>query len=317
MLARYVVVLSVMGLGAACGSKDDLIIGEVRLAGAGAAPSAGVGAQPTGGTTPTGGSVAGSTEPGSGGLAGEPAAGASSMGGTGGTGEGCVLGSAPPMGSLLHRYSFDEAGDKAPDSVGGAEGSLIGTTLDGSGALHMDGKAKAYVDLPNGLISPLTEVTFVTWVTWKGGAAYQRILDFGISNNGEGFGTSGESYIAVMPTTGFDDQANPGLGAEIDAPMKDGTHIGTKVQIKNIFAQVAVVVRSGISVSLYMDGDLLGTKPTTILLSDIDDRNNWIGQSQYMDNPPFQGSYDEFRIYGAALDGCQLHTLLVRGPGNP
>jgi hypothetical protein len=221
------------------------------------------------------------------------------------------------MGSLLHRYSFDVAGDKALDSVGGADAPLVGTTLDGTGAVHMDGKNREYVDLPNNLISPLTDVTFVTWVTWTGGAAYQRILDFGISTNGEGLGDTGQSYIAVMPTTGFDDQANPGLGCEIEAPKKNASHIGTKESMKNRPAQVALVVRGGISMSLYLDGNLLGTTPTNILLSDIDDRNNWLGQSQYQGNPSFEGSFDEFRIYGAALDGCQLHTLLLSGPGSP
>ncbi len=58
-------------------------------------------------------------------------------------------------------------------------------------------------------------------------------------------------------------------------------------------------------------------KPTAITLANIDDRNNWIGQSQWQDNPVFHGNYDEFRSYDVALDGCQLHTLLVRGPQTP
>jgi hypothetical protein len=83
------------------------------------------------------------------------------------------------------------------------------------------------------------------------------------------------------------------------------------------FAQVSLVFKSGVSAALYLDGSLLAAEPTAITLADIDDRNNWIGQSQWQTDPVFQGSYEELRIYDTALDACQLHTLLVRGPQTP
>ena len=68
-----------------------------------------------------------------------------------------------PAGSLLHRYSFTGTGAVAKDSVGTADGTIeTGAALDGNGLVVFDGNS-GYVDLPNHLISVLTDVTFVTW----------------------------------------------------------------------------------------------------------------------------------------------------------
>jgi hypothetical protein len=163
----------------------------------------------------------------------------------------------------------------------------------------------------------LTDVTVVTWMTWTGGAAYQRVFDFGISSSGEGLGNSGTRYLAVLPMTGFEDQAKPGLGAEVKAPGFPTIQLASTEDMEDRAAQVSFVFRGGVSAELYLDANLLASEATSITLADIDDRNNWLGQSQYQGDPFYQGSYEEFRIYGAALDACQLHTLLVRGPQTP
>src|SRR5262249_13449579 len=84
--------------------------------------------------------------------------------------------------ALVHRYQFDGTGTVATDSVGGANGTLMNTQLNGSGGLTLaGGTSNQFVDLPNGIVSPLTNATFEVWVTWSGGAAWQRIFDFGDS----------------------------------------------------------------------------------------------------------------------------------------
>jgi hypothetical protein len=91
----------------------------------------------------------------------------------------------PPV--LAHRYSFNEAAGSttAADSVGTAHGTVLGDgVLTGNGKLTLLG-TNGYIDLPNGLISPLTNASFEAWVTWNGGANSQRIFDFGDNSNGE------------------------------------------------------------------------------------------------------------------------------------
>jgi hypothetical protein len=302
-----------------CGSKQDLIIGELQLKGAAGTAGisgGGVGAETTGGV-PTLAGTAGSA----GALGGSADTGGSDMAGAAGMAgspeEDCVVGSAPPPGSLIHRYSFDGTGATATDSISGADGNIIGTTLDGSGVVTMDGKAREYVDLPNGIVSAVTDITVVTWMTWFNGAAYQRVFDFGSSTQGEGLGDAGRSYFAVMPKTGFDNQSKPGLGGEMKAPGFPTVTLASTEDMTNRPAQVAFSFKGGVSAALYLNGKLLASQPTTITPANIDDRNNWIGQSQYSVNPPYQGSYNEFRVYNVALDGCQLQTLLIRGEQSP
>lgn len=299
-----------------CGSRQDLFIGELFThtdGGSGSTPSGGVGADATGGALTIAG-VGGSADTGGSSELG----GADTAGSAGSSGiEDCVTGDTPPVGSLIHRYSFEGTGTVATDSIGGSDGDIIGATLSGNGAVVMSGARGEYVDLPNGIISELTDVTVVTWTNWVDGAAYGRVFDFGSNENGEGEGTTGRSYMAVLPKTGFENQAKPGLGAEFKVPGFPTVQLASTENMKDRGAQISLVFQGGVSASLYIDSNLLATKPTAIKPSDIDDRNNWIGQSQYKDNPAYEGGFEEFRIYNVALNACQLHTLLVNGRESP
>jgi hypothetical protein len=301
-----------------CGSRQDLFIGESFLASnGGAAGGAGssAGAEASGGTLTMAGSGGSADVGGSSDWGGSGAGGSAGPGGE----QGCTDFDQPPPGSLVHRYSFDGTGAVATDSISAADGQIIGTTLNGDGTVTMTGDSRQYIDLPNGIISALTDVTIVTWVTWDDGAAYQRIFDFGSSTTatGEGLGSTGRSYLAVIPMTGFEDQAKPGLGGELKVPGFPTVTLASTENMKNRTAQVSFVFRGGVSASLYIEDRLLATQATAITPSDINDVNNWVGQSQYQDNPFYQGGYQELRIYNVALDTCQLHTLLVRGRESP
>jgi hypothetical protein len=300
-----------------CGSKQDLVIGEIAAgaASSGVSGAAGTAGQASGGTVTAAAGTAGSAPLGGAtALAGAPT-GEAGMGGR--DDDECSRGDEPPTGSLLHRYSFDGTGTVATDSVGDAHGEVIGTMLDGAGSVSMNGESRQYVDLPNGIVSSLSNLTVVTWMGWSRGAAYQRVFDFGASTDGEGLGSSGLSYVAVMPATGFEDQAKPGLGAEIKAPGFPTVTLASTEDMEERLGQVALVFESGVRASLYLDGVQLATATTAITLADIEDVNNWVGQSQYEDNPFYRGSYRELRIYDAALSACQIHTLLVAGPEDP
>src|ERR1051326_9304604 len=85
--------------------------------------------------------------------------------------------------TLVHRWSFT---NDVTDSVGGADGSLIGDAYVQDGAVVLDGNYPTFVDLPRDLVTNLTSFTFETWVTWNGGNIWQRIFDFGNSTLGPG-----------------------------------------------------------------------------------------------------------------------------------
>ncbi len=318
--------LCALGLVAACGSKGDLIIGKIGLTsdGGGGVSAAGTGVDATGGTALGGvGAGAGTATAGTlseSGQTGDPPTQAGAAGIGAGGDHACAVEEEVPLGSLIHRYSFDGTGSGAvTDSVGAKNGTLeAGAMLDGSGILtlpgRVNGKNDQFVAFPGGILKGLTDVTFVIWTSWiTGGAGFQRILDFGDSNIGTGQGDSGRSYLALVPTSNF---ANGNkLGAELAAPSFPTLSLGSDKNMADALeVQVALVVRSGVAIELYREGELLIQSPTNVTLAKINDVNNWLGRSQWSKDHGFHGTYDEFRLYRTALTACQLTTLRDRGP---
>ncbi len=284
-----------------CGTKSDLIIGRNATA----LPNAGGPAQ-------------------SGGSAGEAAASPGGQAGAPSDPADCGVDATTPSDGLLHRYSFDGTGTQAKDSVGSADGQLYdipegnalpeagpGAVLDGSGQLVLSGSG--YVNLPNGLISALQNVTVVTWVKWSNGAGYQRIFDFGLGGDGEDQPNQDKpvlSYLALSPWGGASR-----LQLLTKGPAGGEVRLQSTGELKGgLPHQVAVVVVGSSHVELYLDAAQVGRADITFALSDIQDVNDWLGRSQYAIDPPFTGSIDEFRIYGRQLSACEIEALNVAGP---
>lgn len=218
---------------------------------------------------------------------------------------------------LRHRYSFDGEGVTLVDSVGGADGALINTTLTGTGSLAIEGGAsEQYVTLPRGIISALgPSATIEAWLSWTGaGGSWQRIFDFGSSDAGPGLQGNGATYLFLTPSNGTDTTMR---AAMTNAGLASETFVGAAAPLP--FPEqvhVAVVVdASAQTLSLYLQGVLLGRQPMgAMTLARLNDIDNYIGRSQWVFDEEFQGVYDEFRIYSAALTRQQLGALVAAGP---
>lgn len=230
---------------------------------------------------------------------------------------------------LVHRYSFNEtSGTVVKDSVGSADGVLKGSggAFDGSGKLVLPGGVTSnvaadalagYVDLPNGIISVLTNATFEAWVTYDGGTAslWQRIFDFGTSATGENVANGNGDYLFLCPVTS---------AQTIRFAVRDPA-----TQSETVIANSATVLAGGVEACLtvsydhtanasrvYSNGVLIASAPASVALSTIHDVNNWLGRSQW-DDAMFQGSYDEFRIYNTALNSIEVAGSYANGTANP
>ena len=64
--------------------------------------------------------------------------------------------------ALKHRYSFEK---DVSDSVGHADGMLMGAASITNGQLHLDGTRGTYANLPGGLIAGFDAVTFEFWAS--------------------------------------------------------------------------------------------------------------------------------------------------------
>jgi len=215
--------------------------------------------------------------------------------------------------ALLHRYSFNEASGAtiASDSVGGAHGTLNGSAaFTGGGSLNLSG-TDGYVNLPNGLISGLSAVTFEAWLTWNGGGNWQRIFDFGNNDQGENNQGNGITYAMLTPKSydgvlRFAISTNSGNG-EMATVWTNSLPIGQPTQVA-----VAYDFLAG-TAALYVNGQRVGSGPAIIPLNAISDINVWLGRSNWPD-PNLNATFDEFRIYGGVLSDAAVAASFAVGP---
>jgi hypothetical protein len=158
----------------------------------------------------------------------------------------------------------------------------------------------------------LSQVTFEVWLDWDGGADRQRIFDFGYST-----GTYGTSFFMAEPANSneklasyvnFTSTANDPTA---DWPVTDGTALPTGLH------HVAVTF-NGTRLSIYLDGVRQSySDGSTKSLSSIDDRNNWLGRSQFSADPELDAMLYEFRIYSTALTTTEVQASYNAGQNPP
>lgn len=250
---------------------------------------------------------------------------------------------AIPKGPI-HRYSFsnpaaaDAGGATLIDSVGAANGVVLGdgTSFTGTG-LRLpggSGDTAGYGDLPNGLISKLTDVTIETWATIEGVQSWGRLFDFGSNNPGgddgelegpgdtNGGNNEGSDYLALTASRGTEVN-NHRLEMRNEDPAGGGvTTVDFSVTKELPAAGLYTVVydSDGTPITgtpelrVYHNGELMASGSTSIRLSDINDVNNWLGRSNWTVDANFEGTFDEFRIYDYALTTNQVLGNAQAGP---
>ncbi len=238
---------------------------------------------------------------------------------------------------LVHRYSFDGVGTTVLDSIGTANGAVVGASLTGQGTLTLvglTGDQAQYVVLPHGLLRELHDATFETWINWAGSAAHdgtrtpwQRIFDFGEGTSGiEGEQASGGdalSYLFLTPQTEPRTATEaPSTRVAYQVPHNPQsvyleTVINTSPLPIDVETHVGVVIDSRARrISLFVNGTIVGA--TDLIqddpLSYVYDINDWLGRSQFPADVGFTGTFLEFRIYAVALTAAQIQASYDAGP---
>jgi len=254
--------------------------------------------------------------------------------------------SVPQDVSLLHRYSFNEPTNTwvAFDSVSGANGRVFGpfttkaggssdpvpwAAFTGQGSLIMQTdplafqNGGAYVALPPGILSSLSEVSIETWLTWTVGQAspttsartnWEMVFDFGSSSGGQG-----NSYMFLTPQTDSSNKTtNNVMRSSIttnlniaETPLLDWTNpcpANAKVLLTVTYSPVRKIAK------LYLNGNLCKAGTATLPLSGIIDTNNWLGRSLFQYDPYIDATYDEFRIYNGLLSDSDVRADYAAGP---
>ncbi|HET9877053.1 MAG TPA: LamG-like jellyroll fold domain-containing protein [Mycobacterium sp.] len=169
-------------------------------------------------------------------------------------------------------------------------------------AVKLSGNGE-YVQLPNGILSEMHDVTISTWVNPSQNIAWSRVFDFGTGTTVNMFLTlsAGGGPLRFAITTS-------GNGAE-----QQLTSTGTLPL--NTWSHVAVTL-SGNTGTLYVNGTPVATNTNmTLDPSDLGaTTQNWIGRSQYPD-PYLNAIVDDFQIYDHALAAADIAALAGGQPG--
>jgi hypothetical protein len=246
-------------------------------------------------------------------------------------------------GSLVHRYSFT---GNANDSVGTAHGTVVDpgapTAVFAGGRLDLSANVgngseviaeDAYVNLPNGIISAAAnggvpgQLTTELWARSSENRNWAALFSAGTSNGGEDIANGGNSsdYIQLIPRNGVGGNNRlrqtthrDDVGAEgfVDGPTEMSTVADT--HIVSVFDQSGGLPGT---VTMYVNGVLAGSAPIAgnaapngfLNLGTMPDNNNWLGRSQWND-PVFDGSYNEFRVYNHALSAADVVRNFALGP---
>lgn len=162
--------------------------------------------------------------------------------------------------------------------------------------LSLDGVSQ-YVSLPDPVANAST---FAGWVKWNGGAAWQRIFDFGASNTSLLYLTPSDSVGKMR--FGINTNATEQF---IEAPYALPT---------NSWCHVAVTL-DGTNGLLYLDGLPIATNSNlTIRPWWTLARTNYLGRSLSTADPYFGGRIDSFRIFGRALTAPEIKDLAYAHP---
>jgi Fibronectin type 3 domain-containing protein len=160
----------------------------------------------------------------------------------------------------------------------------------GSGSASLNG-ATSFIQLSPYLANQ-KEITISVWVYWKGGAAWQRIFDFGNDQT---------QYMFLTPSS--------------SSGMRFAIKNGGAEQVLNTtilptykWTHVAVTLSSS-GASMYING-VLATSSTAVTISPLDFKPilNYIGRSQFSD-PLLNGNIDDFRVYNYALSASEVAQL--------
>ena len=169
-------------------------------------------------------------------------------------------------------------------------------------ALQLTGNGD-YAQLPNGIVSGLSDFTVSAWVNPSQNSAWSRIFDFGTGTNNYMFLTlsAGGGPLRFGITT-----SGNGNEQQLTAP-------GTLPL--NTWSNVAVTL-SGTTGTLYIDGKPVATDTNmTLHPSSLGVTNqNYIGRSQFPD-PFLDATVDDFQIYDHALSASDVATLAGGQPG--
>lgn len=168
-----------------------------------------------------------------------------------------------------------------------------------SGTYSLNLTGSTYAMLPYS-VAQMDEMTIATWVRTNNSTAWQRVFDFGNSDQQYMFftPTNGSEMRFVMKNGGDEQILTNGK------PLSSGTWHHVAITLKPLTG-------GNVQVLLYVDGEQVASNSFSIKPSDIAPSLCFLGRSQFLADPLFSGRIDDFRIYNYALTGEEIAAMMT------
>lgn len=216
-----------------------------------------------------------------------------------------------PSDDLLFNATFDEAGTGT-----GLFTATTGGTVTENGAVSYvdswDGKSKAfniassspsnYLELPKGILNGKQAATFSFWIKPASGWAFMTTPVSGYQN------FQYEKYIGMLATSTY----------TAERYNNNGMRLSSVGAAANGDWQYIVAVFEANGTKLYINGNLAASDNAAVNIGELftTDASTWIGHGNWNEDTKgegFQGSVDDFRIYGRALTDDEIAALSADG----
>ena len=212
---------------------------------------------------------------------------------------------------LTHSWTFDDG--TAKDSVGGADGTLMGGATVKDGALLLS-DLRQYMKMPAGAIAlnKYKEVTIEAWFMSSKGAnaSYHMLVFFGATVNGQG-----ADYYFMTPARG-DEKSRAAISCGLTNNAWSGESGADGPEYDDGRLHQMVSTLNAKEITLYIDGVMTGRAsldpPNS--LSGISTDHAYLGKSGYDADDTWQGQILEFNIYNRALSADEIKSLFKKSP---
>lgn len=256
----------------------------------------------------------------------------------------------PPVPDHLWVFNNDADSTVSPglvftDSIGGMVATLRGNGASLTGtAVRLPGSTtgnqpaasiSAYLDLPNGILTGKSAITFEAWATPLSSKNWQRLFEFGrcVTTHGAGAapGEILDDTIAPGGTAGYDNLSlTLNNAGDLNTQQLEGQYDGNAPQYSTSTAATSAgtkyhyvfVIQDGVGTygatgcqaRWYRDGVLQNSDDFPFLAADMENVNNWIGRSMYSGDSNSHLALDELRIYQRALTAGEILASKTAGP---
>jgi len=211
----------------------------------------------------------------------------------------------------IHSYTFGDG--TANDSIGSADGTLVGGAAVVNGALVTSAQDQ-WMEMPGNVIAMNTfnEVTIEAWYTPTAGAntGYTMLAYFGDSVNGLG------SNGFFMTSAREDDKSRAAISiGNTSAPYNAESGADGPEYDDGILHHMVSTI-DNTDITLYIDGVLCASTPLDPhnSISGISQNFAYLAKGGYDADPEWIGSIEEFNIYNKALSTGQVAANYAAGP---